>query len=151
MLINSVICIVIMAIMLYYGQPIVSSMVPAEWVHPVTALIALILCAPFLWMLLRAGGDGPEVDKLWESGARWRIRLTAYGLLRILITAVFVSYFVDYAMPWSRWLGMFALVAILFIIYFSSALEKQSNRLVQNFTDNLSARERMNEENKTNK
>ena len=151
MLINSVICIAIMAIMLYYGQPIVSSMVPAEWVHPVTALIALILCAPFLWMLLRAGGDGPEVDKLWESGARWRIRLTAYGLLRILITAVFVSYFVDYAMPWSRWLGMFALVAILFIIYFSSALEKQSNRLVQNFTDNLSARERMNEENKTNK
>jgi CPA2 family monovalent cation:H+ antiporter-2 len=147
MLINSVLCIAIMTIMLYYGQPIIASLVPAEWVHPVTALVALILCSPFLWMLLKSGGDSPEVNKLWESGARWRVRLTAYGLLRILITAVFVSYFVDYAMPWSSWLGIFALVAILFIIYYSSVLEKQGDRLTRNFTDNLSAREKMNEQN----
>jgi CPA2 family monovalent cation:H+ antiporter-2 len=147
MLINSVLCIAIMTIMLYYGQPIIASLVPAEWVHPVTALVALILCSPFLWMLLKSGGDSPEVNKLWESGARWRVRLTAYGLLRILITAVFVSYFVDYAMPWSSWLGIFALVAILFIIYYSSALEKQGDRLTRNFTDNLSAREKMSEQN----
>jgi CPA2 family monovalent cation:H+ antiporter-2 len=147
MLINSVLCIAIMAIMLYYGQPIIASLVPAEWVHPVTALVALILCSPFLWMLLKSGGNSPEVNKLWESGARWRVRLTAYGLLRILITAVFVSYFVDYAMPWSSWLGIFALVAILFIIYYSSVLEKQGDRLTRNFTDNLSAREKMNEQN----
>ena len=129
--------------MLYYGQPLIANLVPEKWVHPVTSLIALILCSPFLWMLLRAGADSPEVDKLWDSGPRWRIRLTAYGLLRILITAVFVSYFVDYAIPWSSWLGMFALVAIMAIIFYSSALEKQSNRLTQNFTDNLSARENM--------
>lgn len=147
MLINSVLCIAIMAIMLYYGQPIIASLVPAEWVHPVTALVALILCSPFLWMLLKSGGNSPEVNKLWESGARWRVRLTAYGLLRILITAVFVSYFVDYAMPWSSWLGIFALVAILFIIYYSSVLEKQGDRLTRNFTDNLSAREKMSEQN----
>jgi CPA2 family monovalent cation:H+ antiporter-2 len=147
MLINSVLCIAIMTIMLYYGQPIIASLVPAEWVHPVTALVALILCSPFLWMLLKSGGNSPEVNKLWESGARWRVRLTAYGLLRILITAVFVSYFVDYAMPWSSWLGIFALVAILFIIYYSSVLEKQGDRLTRNFTDNLSAREKMNEQN----
>ena len=143
MLINSVLCIAIMTIMLYYGQPLIANLVPEKWVHPVTSLIALILCSPFLWMLLRAGADSPEVDKLWDSGPRWRIRLTAYGLLRILITAVFVSYFVDYAIPWSSWLGMFALVAIMAIIFYSSALEKQSNRLTQNFTDNLSARENM--------
>ena len=143
MLINSVLCIAIMTIMLYYGQPLIANLVPEKWVHPVTSLIALILCSPFLWMLLRSGADSPEVDKLWDSGPRWRIRLTAYGLLRILITAIFVSYFVDYAIPWSSWLGMFALVAIMAIIFYSSALEKQSNRLTQNFTDNLSARENM--------
>lgn len=144
-LINSVLCIAIMTLMLYYGQPIIANMVPTEWVHPVTALIALILCAPFLWMLMRAGSDSPEVNKLWESGPRWRIRLTAYGLLRLFITAVFVSYFVDYAMPWSSWLGMFALVAILFVIYYSSVLEKHGKEMTKNFTDNLSARERQNE------
>ena len=40
---------------------------------------------------------------------------------------------------------MFALVAIVFIIFYSSVLEKQGKRLVQNFTDNLSAREKMKE------
>ena len=145
-LISSVLCIAIMALMLYYGQPLIAGMVPEKWVHPVTALIALVFCSPFLWMLLRAGSDSPEVNMLWESGPRWRIRLTAYGLLRIIITAVFVSYFVDYAIPWSSWLAMFALVVIMAIIYYSSVLEKQSKTLTKNFTNNLSAREKMKEE-----
>ena len=145
MLINSVICVAIMSLMLYYGQPVIEGMVPSQWVHPVTSLIALVLCSPFLWLLLRAGADSPEVNKLWDSGPRWRVRLTAYGVLRIIVTVVFVSYFVDYAIPWTSWLGMFALVAIVFIIFYSSVLEKQGKRLVRNFTDNLSAREKMKE------
>ena len=143
MLINSVLCIAIMSIMLYYGQPLIAGIVPEKWVHAVTALIALVLCSPFLWMLMKAGADSSDVDKLWQSGSRWRVRITACGLLRLLITAVFVSYFVDYAIPWSSLLGIFALVAILFIIFYSTYLEKQSKRLTQNFTENLSAREKM--------
>ena len=145
-LINSVLCVAIMALMYYYGQPIIEGIVPEKWVHPVTALIALILCSPFLWMLLRGGGDNSEIDMLWESGPRWRVRITACSLLRLLLTAVFVSYFVDYAIPWSTWLAMFALVAILFIIYYSSHLEKQSKKMARNFTENLSAREKMKNE-----
>ena len=146
-LINSVLVIAIMSVMFYYGQPIIAGLVPEQWVRPVTALVGLILCSPFLWMLMRAGAESPETNKLWESGPHWRVKLTAYGLLRLLITAVFVSFFVDYAMPWNIWLGMFALVAILLTIYFSSTLEKQGERLTQNFTDNLSAREKRNENN----
>ena len=143
MLINSVMCIAIMSIMFYYGEPIIANIVPAQWLHPVTALIALILCAPFLWMLMRAGTDSPEVNKLWESGTHWRVRITACGLLRIIISAFFVSCFVDYAIPWSILLGIFAIVSILFIIYYSSILEKQGNAMARNFTDNLSAREKI--------
>ena len=146
MLINTVLCIAIMSIMLYYGQPIIAGIVPDKWVHAVTALIALILCSPFLWMLMKAGADSPDVDKLWQSGSRWRVRITACGMLRLIITAIFVSYFVDYAIPWSGLLGIFALVVIMFIIYYSSRLEKHSKGLTKKFTDNLSARERMNEQ-----
>lgn len=135
-----------MSLMLYFGEPIIASLLPAEWVHPATSLVALLLCSPFLWMLLRAGGDDPDVDKLWYSGARWRIRITAYALLRLFITVAFVSCFVDYAMPRSSWFGIFALIAIMFIIYYSRHLEKRSKRLTKNFTENLSAREKMNEE-----
>lgn len=147
MLINTVLCIAIMSVMLYYGQPIIAGIVPEKWVHAVTAIVALILCSPFLWMLMKAGADSPDVDKLWQSGSRWRVRITACGMLRLLITAVFVSYFVDYAIPWSRLLGVFAIVAIMFIIFYSSHLEKQGKGLTRSFTDNLSARERMNEQN----
>jgi cadmium resistance protein CadD (predicted permease) len=136
-----------MSVMLYYGQPLIAGIVPEKWVHAVTALIALILCSPFLWMLLKAGADSPDVDKLWQSGSRWRVRITACGMLRLIITAIFVSYFVDYAIPGSMILGVFAIVAIMFVIYFSSQLEKQGKGLTKNFTDNLSARERMNQHN----
>ena len=150
MLINSVLCIAIMSVMLYYGQPLIAGIVPDKWVHAVTALIALILCSPFLWMLLKAGADSPDVDKLWQSGSRWRVRITACGMLRLIITAIFVSYFVDYAIPGSMILGVFAIVAIMFVIYFSSQLEKQGKGLTKKFTDNLSARERMNQHNNDN-
>ena len=146
MLINTVLCIAIMAIMYYYGQSIIASMVPETWVHPVTAIIGLIICSPFLWMMMRAEADTPEVNKLWESGARWRVRITAYGLLRLVITAVVISYFVDYAIPGSTWLGIFAIVAIMVLIYFSSTLEKHSKKMTENFTENLNAREKNNEQ-----
>ena len=145
MLINSVLCIAVMAIMLYYGEPFIAGFVPDKWLHPVTALITLILCAPFLWMLLRSGADDPDVNALWDSGAHWRIRMTAYGVLRIIITAAIVSYIVDYAIPWSKLLGVFAIVVILFIIFFSSILEKQGKGLTRKFNENLNARERMND------
>ena len=145
MLINSVLCIAVMAIMLYYGEPFMAGFVPDKWLHPVTALITLILCAPFLWMLLRSGADDPDVNALWDSGAHWRIRMTAYGVLRIIITAAIVSYIVDYAIPWSKLLGVFAIVVILFIIFFSSILEKQGKGLTRKFNENLNARERMND------
>ena len=63
-----------------------------------------------------------------------------------MLTAFFVSDFVYYAFPNSSWFGLFALVAILFIIFLSPNLEKDSKKMVKNFTDNLSAREKMMEE-----
>ena len=143
MLINSVLCIAVMAIMLYWGEPLIAGLVSPQWVHPVTAVIALVLCSPFLWMLMRGGSDNPGLQKLWDSGAHWRVRMTAYWVLRLLIAAIFVSYIVDYAVPWTSWAGMFAFVAILFVIYYSTLLEKQSKRMAKNFTENLNARENM--------
>jgi len=147
MLISCVLCLAIMVVMLYYGEPLIAGLVPEQWVHFVTAAVTALLCSPFLWIMMRSGGDSPEVNKLWDSGSHWRVRLTAYGVLRLLIAAVFVSYIVDDAVPWANWLGMFAFVAILlFVIFSSSILEKQSEKLTKNFTDNLSAREKMNDQ-----
>ena len=145
-LITTVLCIAILSLMIHVGKPVVEALVPENWSHPVLALAALVFCSPFLWMLMRGGADRPEVDKLWESGARWRVRLTAHAVLRLCIAAAIVSYVIDYAVPWSSWLGVFALVGVLIFIFFSPHLQKDSAKLTQNFTENLSARERMNEQ-----
>ena len=55
---------------------------------------------------------------------------------------MFVTWIVDYAIPWSSLLGIFAIIAILCLIFNSSILRKQSEAMVENFTDNLSAREK---------
>ena len=34
-------------------------------------IVALIQCAPFLWMLIPEGADNLEIDKLWKCGAVW--------------------------------------------------------------------------------
>ena len=145
-LITTVLCIAILSLMIHVGKPVVEALVPENWSHPVLALAALVFCSPFLWMLMRGGTDRPEVDKLWEAGARWRVRLTAHSVLRLCIAAAIVSYVIDYAVPWSSWLGVFALVGVLIFIFFSPHLQKDSAKLTQNFTENLSARERMNEQ-----
>ena len=145
-LITTVLCIAILSLMIHVGKPVVEALVPENWSHPVLALAALVFCSPFLWMLMRGGVNRPEVDKLWEAGARWRVRLTAHTVLRLCIAAAIVSYVIDYAVPWSSWLGVFALVGVLIFIFFSPHLQKDSAKLTQNFTENLSARERMNEQ-----
>ncbi len=142
LLINSVLCIAIMSLMLYYGEPFLKELLPAQWIHLATAGITLLLCAPFLWSLLRSGSDDPGINKLYESGPRWRVRINAYGYLRLLLAAMFVTWIVDYAIPWSSLLGIFAIIAILCLIFNSSILRKQSEAMVENFTDNLSAREK---------
>ncbi len=142
LLINSVLCIAIMSLMLYYGEPFLKELLPAQWIHLATAGITLLLCAPFLWSLLRSGSDDPGINKLYESGPRWRVRIDAYGYLRLLLAAMFVTWIVDYAIPWSSLLGIFAIIAILCLIFNSSILRKQSEAMVENFTDNLSAREK---------
>ena len=145
MLINSVLCIAIMGIMYYYGQPLVADIVPAEWVHPVTALVALILCSPFLWMLLRADADSPEVNKLWESGPAERVKLTALGLLRLALGALFLTIIIGMALPKSGWYGIFAVVIILCAIFFSPHARERSEKITQRFTENLTERERKEE------
>lgn len=142
-LINSVLCMAIMAIVLYYVEPIIAQILPEKWVHLATAVVALICCARFLWGVLRSGTETDNVNTLWQKGPKWRVRITAFSFLRLFITAVFVSWIVDYAVPISSLLGMFAIVAIISLIFHSRYLAKHSNEMTRQFDENLNRREQM--------
>ena len=141
-LINSVLCMAIIALMAHYGAPVIYDMLPAPWSGIVTAVVTLFFTAPLIWMLMRQGSKSKEVNRLWDEGGRIeRIKLSALAIMRFLIAAAFISYIIGKTLPRSGLFGIFAVLVALFLIFFSSNLEKRSNKMVKTFTENLSERE----------
>ena len=140
-LIQSVLCMALIALVLYFGKPYIASLIPALWAGIVTALLSIILCAPFLWTLMRQGSHSDDVIALWNSGRTTRVKLLAFQLLRLVIGAAFVSYIIGHTVHWSGMLGIFVGLAIIFTIVFSPRLQKQSERMTKTFTENLKQRE----------
>ena len=145
MLINSVLCLAVISIMYYWGAPVIYKLLPEPWSGIVTAFVTLFICSPFIWSLMRRGGYSKNVDRLWYEGDHVvRIKITAIALLRLTISAAFIAYIIGNTLPKSGLLGIFAVIAIAFIIFYSPTLEKQSNSLTKTFTDNLNEREQTN-------
>ncbi len=142
MIINSVLCLAVIAIMYYYGAPLIYDLLPDPWNGIVTAFVTLSICAPFLWALMRRGGNSDNVNRLWyEGGSIERVKITAFAILRLAIGAAFIAYIIGNTLHKSGMLGIFAVIAIAFYIFISPTAEKRSNRLTKTFTENLNERE----------
>ena len=141
-LINFVLCVAVIAIMYYYGAPVIYGLLPEPWSGIVTAFVTLSICGPFLWALMRRGGNSDNVNRLWYEGGRMeRIKITAFGILRLGIGAAFIAYIIGNTLPKSGLLGIFAVIVIALYIFLSPRLEKHSNRIAQTFTENLNAKQ----------
>jgi CPA2 family monovalent cation:H+ antiporter-2 len=142
LLINGVLCVAIIALMYFYGAPVIYGMLSEPWDGIVTALITLAICAPFLWALMRRGGKSANVDKLWYEGGRHiRVKMTALAILRLALGAAFIAYIIGNTMPKIGMYGIFAVLAVAFTIFVSPNLERQSDKLTKTFTENLNQRE----------
>ena len=142
MLINSVLCLAIIAIMYYYGAPPIYKLLPEPWSGIVTAFVTLSISGPFLWALMRRGGNSDNVNRLWYEGGRVeRIKISAFAILRLAVGAAFIAYIIGNTLPKSGLLGIFAVIAIALYIFLSPRLEKRSNKLTQTFTENLKIEE----------
>lgn len=128
--------------MYLYGAPLIYGMLPEPWSGIVTAFVTLFICAPFLWALMRRGGNSDNVNRLWHEGGHVeRIKLTAWGILRLGLGAFFIAYIIGNTMPKIGMYGIFAVLAVAFSIFVSPNLEKKSDMMTKRFTDNLNQRE----------
>ena len=142
MLINSVLCVAIIAIMYFYGAPLIYDMLPEPWSGIVTALVTLFICSPFIWSLMRRGGDSENVNKLWNEGSSAeRIKMTALSILRLAIGAFFIAYIIGNTLPMIGMYGIFAVIVVAFLIFISPYSKKRSDLLTKTFTDNLNKSE----------
>ena len=141
-LIHSVLCLAIIALMLVFGKPFIAGMLPQPWADIVTALLTVMMCAPFLWTLMQLGSHNEKVLTLWNSGRAARVKVLALQLLRILIGAAFVSFILGHTVHWSGMVGIFVVFAIIFSIVFSPRLKKRGERMTKTFIENLTEREK---------
>jgi CPA2 family monovalent cation:H+ antiporter-2 len=142
LLINSVLCMAIIAIMYYYGAPLIYGMLPDPWSGIVTAIVTLSICGPFLWSLMRQGGNSDNVNRIWyEGGRNERIKMSALGILRLAIGAAIIAYIIGNTLPMIGMYGIFAVIAVGLSIFMSPSLEKRSDSMTKTFTDNLNERE----------
>ena len=142
-LIYSVLCMAIVAIILYFGEPLLARLLAHPWCEIVTAVLAITAIAPFLRPLMLKH-RGTEFSNLWNDNHFNRAPLVAVQLLRFILGAAFVSYILGHTVHWSSTLGIFVVIAVVFTIILSRRLEKESNFLEQTFTENLTQRERHN-------
>ena len=141
-LINLVLCVAVIAIMYLYGAPLIYNLLPDPWSGIVTAFVTLSICAPFIWALMRRGANSDNANKLWYEGGRVeRIKMTAWGILRLVLGAAIIAYIIGNTLPKSGLLGIFAVIAIACYIFLSPRIEQNSNRMAQTFTENLNERE----------
>ena len=142
-LIYSVLCMAIVAVILYFGEPLLARLLAHPWCEIVTAALAIMVIAPFLRPLMLKH-RGTEFRALWNDNYFNRAPLVAVQLLRFILGAAFVSYILGHTVHWSSTLGIFVVIAVVFTIILSRRLEKESNFLEQTFSENLTQRERHN-------
>ncbi|MBO4486633.1 MAG: cation:proton antiporter [Prevotella sp.] len=147
--IHSVLCMAVIALMLYFGKPFIARFLPTPWDGIVTALLSIFFIAPFLWLLMRQG-EGEHAHALWSDNRFNRAKLVALELLRILIAAAFISYILARTTRWGYMLGIFVVAAVVFSILFSRRLQKQGDTIEKTFTENLSQREQMEQQEQSN-
>jgi CPA2 family monovalent cation:H+ antiporter-2 len=140
-LIYSVLTMAIIALMLYFGEPLIARLLPQPWSAVVTALLSVMFIAPFLRSLMLKGNRSETFLSLWNSNRFYRAPLVAVGLLRFAMGAAFVSYILGRTVHWIGMLGIFVVLAIVFNILFSRSLQRQGDVLEKTFNDNLTQRE----------
>ena len=141
-LINLVLCVAVIALMYLFGAPLIYGILPDPWSGVVTAIVTLLLCGPFIWALMKRGGNSEGAQKLWNEGGHVeRIKMTAFGILRLVLGAAIIAYIIGNTLPKSGLLGIFAVIAVACWIFLSPKLEQQSTTMVKTFTENLNERE----------
>ena len=140
-LIYSVLCMAITAVVLYFGEPLLVRMLNHPWCEIITATLAILLISPFLYSLMLKH-QGTTFQTLWNDNHFNRAPLVAVQLLRFVMGAAFVSYILGHTVHWSNILGIFIVIAVVFMIIFSRRLRRESDKLEQTFNANLTQRER---------
>lgn len=136
----SIVCIAISILCLQFLNPFLVHIFP-NWGKFLTAVIALVLMAPFLMALTYPASKRTERQRLLAANAKFDVPLHIMTIVRLLIAMVIIVYLLSsiYSMlvGWTFGVALF----ILLLLSFSKNVRKRMNRIESRFLDNLNERE----------
>lgn len=136
----SIVCIAISILCLEFLKPFLSGIFP-NWGKFLTAVIALIIMAPFLMALTYPASKRTERQRLLEANAKFDLPLHIMTIVRLLIAMVIIVYLLSsiysILVGWTFGVALF----ILLLLSFSKNVRKRMNRIESRFLDNLNERE----------
>lgn len=145
--IYSVICVAIILFMYTVGGPFVNSLLPEPWSSLLSAVIALMLMAPFLRAIAVKKLRDEDYRRLWDESFLNRLPLIFTILVRWAVAMLFVFSVVSIFSDQFGLAILFAIALIIFIfIVKSKSLKKSGESIEKRFFENLGAREKYQQE-----
>ncbi len=136
----SIVLIALSIISLNYIRPIMINIFPS-WGRLLTAVVSLVIMAPFLMALTYPASKKTERERLIAANARFDVPLIIMTVVRLLIAMVIIVYLLSalYSMTvgWTFGVALF----LVLLLSFSKSVRRKMNRIESRFLDNLNERE----------
>ena len=140
--INGIICLAIVLLGFNLLVPLAQKYIPGIWGNVVSAVVILLLLAPFLRSIIIKKNKSPEFKALWEESKANKVPLVGTVVVRVALSMAFVMYVLGKLFHISVLLiFVIAFVTVGFML-FSRFIRRNSIRLEKTFMDNLNSRER---------
>ena len=121
-----------------------------EWVSRLLALVGqLTLLAPFLYKIVTSHNNSPEAQQLREDSSFKRAGLVAINVARVILSMMYIIGCIGRYFNLTLGLLVVMAIAVVILMLKSSKVHKQSSNIEKRFIENLSAREREQEKNRS--
>lgn len=122
---------------------------PTWLIHTIQLTLLLLLTSPLLYAMSSVHRNSTEAKQLWNSTAFKKVQLIGITLLRAVTTILFITYAVVSIFSLTFGMLVAIVIIILLTLVLSRRIHRQSVALQQQFSANLSAREKSAEEKRT--
>ncbi|MCH5346014.1 MAG: cation:proton antiporter [Muribaculaceae bacterium] len=136
----SVIIITLIILTLNYLLPWMNELFPI-WGNIITAVVSLVIMAPFLLALSYPASKRTERERLVQANARFDVPLIVMSLFRVVLALIFTIYLLSHI--FSMAIGTACGIAIFVFIFlvFSKRVRARMRSLEEKFMANLNERE----------
>ena len=140
-LIYGILCIAVCGLSFGLLVPFVAKWIPAPWANIVSAVVTLIVLAPFLRSIVIKHGRNAAFQALWEESRANRAPLVATIVLRYILALGFVFYVLARLFHISVVLILLLALLVVFAMVYSRFIKRNAQRIEQTFMTNFRSRE----------